>query len=180
MSYFAHHFVGVRVGKEIKNSKNRKLVNMKIKSILLLVITSFVALLVSATPAKAQNYRYRDGGDQYYGYEQRPRAEVITRKVWYRDNCGRLYYRYVTETIIPPRACVEEVYEPAPAPYYRGSYSIRGGYCDDTNTRYGSSRLPNLPNPPQPHKHIERGAKKVTEEHKEHRNKFFGWIKERF
>ena len=144
---------------------------MKFKSILLLVITSFVALLVSSTPAEAQNYRYRDGGDQYYGYEQRPRThtEVITRKVYYRDNCGRLSYRYVTETVIPPRACVEEVYEPAPAPYYHGSYS-----------RYGSSRLPNLPNPPQPHKHVEKGAKKVTEEHKEHRNKFFGWLKERF
>ena len=148
---------------------------MKIKSILLLVITSFVTLLVSATPAKAQNYRYRDGGDQYYGYEQRPRAEVITRKVWYRDNCGRLYYRYVTETIMP-RACVEEVYEPAPAPYYRGSYSIRGGYCDDNNTRYGSSRLPNLPYYPQPHKHIEEGVKKGVEVHKS----IFRWIKERF
>lgn len=142
---------------------------MKLKSVLLLVITSFAALLVSATPAKAQNYRYRDCDDQY-GYEQRPRThtEVITRKVYYRDNCGRLYCRY-EQVVIPSRACVEEVYEAAPAPYYRGSYS-----------RYGSSRLPNLPNPPQPHKYIEKGAKDVMEAHKSHQKKFFGWLRDRF
>lgn len=175
MSYFAHHFVGVRVGKEKIQNQNRKNPIMKFNSVLLLVIASFAVLLTSVVTATAGEYRYRGYGDEYGYYQQRvPRAQVVTRKVWYRNSYGHLCVRYVTETIIPARACVAEVYEAPVVPYYySGSYSFGGGYRDSTNIRLQAPRLPNLP---QPHKEIGKL-------HKEHQNavKSVGkWIKDRF
>lgn len=169
MSYFAHHFVGVRVGKEKKKFKKRKTFNMKFNSVLLLVIASFAVLLTSTTPAEAQNYRYR--GDAFDGYYQ-PRGQVVTQRVVYRNSYGHLCVQYVPVTVIPAHACVAEVYEPA---YYHGSYTIGGGFRQQTNIRLPSPRLPNLPRP-QPHKRIEQGVKRSVEVHK----KGWNWLKDRF
>jgi hypothetical protein len=175
MSYFAHHFVGVRVGKENQKFKDRKIQKMKLKSLSLMVIAILSVLLTSATPASAQNYRYR--GDAFnYGYQ--PRTQVVTQKVYYRDYCGRLYVRY-EQVVIPSHVCVAEVYEPA---YYHGSYTLGGGFRQQTNIRLPSPRLPNLPRP-QPHKHIEEGARKVGDIHKKHKGvakKGWNWVKNRF
>jgi hypothetical protein len=142
---------------------------MKIKSVLL-VIASFAVLFASATPAEAQNYRY-----------YQPRGEVVTQQEVYRDRCGHLRVRFV-EVVIPSRVCVAEVYEPVVPYYYHGSYTLGGGFRQQTNIRLQAPRLPNLPRP-QPHKRMEEGAKKVGDLHKKHKGvvkKGWNWVRDRF
>ncbi len=135
------------------------------KTLFQLAIVSLAVLFASSVPATAGDYRYRGNGDEY-DYYQRPRGEVVTRKVVYRDEYGRLCVRYMPVTVIPARACVTEVYEPAPAYYYSGSYSVGDGYRDSSNIRLRTPRLPDLP---QPHKEIG----KVHEKHQDAVVKFF-------